>query len=107
MISIFLLSFLISLTNPILYFCSFYYLLVAEIIPKDQRSNDLSFIPKAFFSGKIPAHNQKDFYQGISDGVANAGQGINKSGRSLCPSGHTAEYCAGFNFGANWEDYAM
>ena len=41
MISIFLLSFLISLTIPILYFCSFYYLLVAEIIPKDQR-----YIPK-------------------------------------------------------------
>lgn len=41
MISIFLLSFLISLTIPILYFCSFYYLLVAEIVPKDQR-----YIPK-------------------------------------------------------------
>ena len=41
MISIFLLSFVISLTIPFLYFYSFYYLLVAEIIPRDQR-----YIPK-------------------------------------------------------------
>jgi hypothetical protein len=41
LISIFLLSFVISLIIPFLYFYSFYYLLVAEIIPRDQR-----YIPK-------------------------------------------------------------
>jgi hypothetical protein len=57
-------------------------------------------------SVKIPTHNLKDFYQGISDGAANTDKEMNKSGIgkwSFCPEGHTAEYCTGFNFGASWE----
>jgi hypothetical protein len=59
--------------------------------------------------GTIPAHNQGDFYLGVEQGADHTDEQIDKSGIgqwSLCPPGHTTEYCAGFNFGANWEGYA-
>ena len=51
MISIFLVTFLVSLFFPILYLYSFYYLLVTEIIPQDQK-----FIPKPKVGDKISVY---------------------------------------------------
>jgi hypothetical protein len=64
--------------------------------------------------GKIPTHNQKDFYLEIEQGAKFADwvyehPGVvltNSSGNFSCPAGHTKDYCAGWNFGDAWEDYA-
>jgi len=60
--------------------------------------------------GKIPTYTQKDFYLGIDQGIKHTDEQIDKSGIgqwSLCSPGgeHTVQYCAGFNFGADWEGY--
>jgi hypothetical protein len=60
--------------------------------------------------GRIPTHNQKDFYLGIDQGVNHTDEQMDKSGigqwSTVCSPGHTAEYCAGFKFGADWGGYA-
>jgi hypothetical protein len=56
--------------------------------------------------GKIPAHNQKDFYLGIKAGGDSADNDLNNEGKHYdlaCPAGHTKEYCAGWDFGNKWE----
>jgi hypothetical protein len=61
-------------------------------------------------SGRIkvisPVHNQKDFYLGVYQGGGRAdkvfGTGHMGSSADECP-GHTAEYCAGWNFGLSWD----
>jgi hypothetical protein len=60
--------------------------------------------------GSIPVHNQKDFYLGMYQGGVigdkEHGTGVQPY-QSRCPSGHTAEYCAGFRFGFQWAEYAL
>ena len=51
MVSIFLVAFLVSLIFPILYFYSFYYLLVTEVVPLDQK-----YIPKPKVGDKISVY---------------------------------------------------
>ena len=51
MVSIFLVGFLVSLIFPILYLYSFYYLLVTEIVPQDQK-----YIPKPKVGDKISVY---------------------------------------------------
>ena len=51
MVSIFLVAFLVSLIFPILYFYSFYYLLVTEVVPLDQKH-----IPKPKVGDKISVY---------------------------------------------------
>ena len=51
MVSIFLVAFLVSLIFPIIYLYSFYYLLVTEIVPQDQK-----YIPKPKVGDKISVY---------------------------------------------------
>jgi hypothetical protein len=51
LVSIFLIAFLVSLILPILYLYSFYYLLVTEIVPQDQKH-----IPKPKVGDKISVY---------------------------------------------------
>lgn len=51
MVSIFLISFIISLIFPALFFLSFYYLLVTEIVPQDQHN-----IPKPMVGDRISVY---------------------------------------------------
>ena len=51
MVSIFLVAFFVSLIFPILYLYSFYYLLVTEIVPQDQK-----YIPKPKVGDKISVY---------------------------------------------------
>ena len=51
MVSIFLISFIISLIFPALFFLSFYYLLVTEIVPQDQHN-----IPKPMIGDRISVY---------------------------------------------------
>ena len=51
LVSIFLIVFLVSLIIPILYLYSFYYLLVTEIVPQDQKH-----IPKPKVGDKISVY---------------------------------------------------
>jgi hypothetical protein len=51
LVSIFLISFIISLIFPALFFLSFYYLLVTEIVPEDQHN-----IPKPMVGDRISVY---------------------------------------------------
>jgi hypothetical protein len=51
LVSIFLISFIISLIFPVLFFLSFYYLLVTEIVPEDQHN-----IPKPMVGDRISVY---------------------------------------------------
>jgi hypothetical protein len=65
LVSIFIVSFIISLIFPVLYIFSLYYLLVAEIVPQDQK-----YIPKPKVGDKISVYgvwvqdNEMSFLRG-------------------------------------------
>src|SRR5215469_4970698 len=61
--------------------------------------------------GKIPIHNQNDFYLGIWQGYLASdddhGTAMNTHTHDSCPLGHTAEYCTGYDLGYARTSYEL